>query len=453
LKSPRSFLINRNFTNLWYGLAVSTVGDYVFDTTLVLWVATVVAKGAPWAPAAVSGVLLSVGAAILVVGPLAGVFVDRWDRKRTMLRSEVIRAALVAALFVLTLVPTGDLPVWLWLTLIYLVVFALNAAGQFFGPARFATIGDIVPGDVDRTKAAGITLATTSVATIVGPPLAAPLLFATGVQWAMAINALSYVVSYFAVRAVHLPATKAADDTTPVAAGLRATIPALRQEFAAGLRFYVSNRFLVVLLLIAVIAQFGTGALNALDVFFVTRNLHASPGQYGFMSTAFGIGAVIGALLAGRAVARLGARRVTWLTVIAAGVFVIVYSRQSHLLTGLAAFFLVAVPIAMMNTAMTPLLLKTPQEYLGRVIAVFTPVNQLASMLSVVAAGWLASTALRGFDGHIGGVHFGPIDTIFAVSGVLIVLAGVYAGVALPRDTPVESGPADTTAIPTSTTD
>lgn len=440
-------LINRNFANLWYGLAVSTVGDYVFDTTLVLWVATVVAKGAPWAPVAVSGVLLSVCAAVLLVGPIAGVFVDRWDRKKTMLRSELIRAVLVAALFVLTLVPTRDLPVWLWLTSIYVVVFALNVAGQFFGPARFATIGDVVSGDADRARAAGITQATTSVAAIVGPPLAAPLLFATGVQWAMVVNALSYVVSYFAIRAVRVIGPSVADDARVVAAGIRTTVRAVRQELAAGLRFFVGNRFLVVLLSIAVIAQFGTGALNTLDVFFVTRNLHASAGQYGFMSTTFGVGAVIGALLAGGLVARMGARRLSWLCVVVAGVFVVVYSRQTHFLTGIAAFFLVAVPIAMFNTAMTPLLLKsTPPAFLGRMIAVFTPVNQLASMLSVVAAGWLASTALRGFDGHIGDLRFGPIDTIFAVSGVLIVLAGIYASVALPRDT-AEQAEADPAVV------
>lgn len=439
-------LINRNFANLWYGLAVSTVGDYVFDTTLVLWVATVVAKGAPWAPVAVSGVLLSVSAAVLLVGPIAGVFVDRWDRKKTMLRSELIRAVLVAALFVLTLVPTRDLPVWLWLTSIYVVVFALNVAGQFFGPARFATIGDVVSGDADRARAAGITQATTSVAAIVGPPLAAPLLFATGVQWAMVVNALSYVASYFAIRAVRVTDSPIAE---PLAAGVRATIRAIRQEFTAGLRFFVHNRFLVVLLTIAVIAQFGTGAMNTLDVFFVTRNLHASAGQYGFMSTAFGVGAVIGALLAGVLVARLGARRLTWLCAIIAGVLVVVYSRQSHLLPGIAAFFLLAVPVAMLNTAMAPLLLKTPQAYLGRVIAVFNPISELASMLSVVAAGWLASTALRGFDGHVGDLRFGPIDTIFAVSGVLIVLAGIYAGVALPRDT-AEQAEADPAVVSSS---
>lgn len=169
MKSPRSYLINRDYANLWYGHAVSTVGDYVFDTTVTLWVATVIAKGAPWAPAAVSCVVLSVGAAILVVGPLAGVFVDRWHRKKTMLRSEVVRGCLVAVLAVLSVVPTRDLPVWLWLTVIYVVVFALNVAKQFFQPARFATIGEVVAGDANRARAAGIGQATTALAAIVGP--------------------------------------------------------------------------------------------------------------------------------------------------------------------------------------------------------------------------------------------------------------------------------------------
>jgi hypothetical protein len=84
----------------------------------------------------------------------------------------------------------------------------------------------------------------------------------------------------------------------------------------------------------------------------------------------------------------------------------------------------------------------TPPQYLGRMIAVFNPVNELASMLSVVVAGWLASTVLRGFDGRIAGVHFGSIDTVFAVAGLLIVLAGGYAYLALP-------GPTATAAAPT----
>jgi hypothetical protein len=55
-------LINRDYARLWYGQAVSTTGDYVFDTTLALWVATELGRGHNWAPAEMSGVLLAAGA-------------------------------------------------------------------------------------------------------------------------------------------------------------------------------------------------------------------------------------------------------------------------------------------------------------------------------------------------------------------------------------------------------
>lgn len=428
MPSLRSALIDRDYARLWYGQAVSTLGDLVFDTTLVLWVATILARGKTWAPAAVSGVMLSVALAVLVVGPVAGVFVDRWSRRRTMLRSEVIRAVLVGGITALAFLPTSALPTWLWLTVIYIVVFIVNVCEMFFNPSRFATIAEVVTGDVDRARAAGLSQATSSALAIIGPPLAAPLLFTIGLQWALMINALSYVVSFFAIRSVRV--------TQPtLARGEALERPSLRADFVAGLRFFVRSRFLVALLAVATIAQFGTGAMNALDVFFVTSNLHANARLFGVMSMAFGIGSILGALLAGVVVARIGAKATTWSGLIAAGVFIFGYSRQDNIWGGLIFIVLFALPITMLNTSISPMLLRaTPQEYLGRVISVFGPINQLASMLSVVLAGWLASTVLLHFHLTIAGARFGRIDTVFAVSGLLIVAAGVYAFLVLPGD-------------------
>ena len=190
LPSLQRTLVNRNYARLWYGQAVSAVGDTVFGTTLVLWVSQVLAGGRSWAPAAVSGILVAACAAFALVGPVAGVFVDRWNRKSTMMRTEVIRAAMVAGLIGLSFVPLRDLPVGLWLAAVYLVVFVLNAAGQFFSLARFATTGDVVHGEEDRARAVGLAEVTTSAAGIIGPPIAAPLLFTVGLRWALAANAL-----------------------------------------------------------------------------------------------------------------------------------------------------------------------------------------------------------------------------------------------------------------------
>src|SRR6266446_4814087 len=63
LPSLQRALINRNYAKLWYGQAVSAVGDTVFGTTRVLWVSQVLVRGSAWAPAAVSGILVAAGAA------------------------------------------------------------------------------------------------------------------------------------------------------------------------------------------------------------------------------------------------------------------------------------------------------------------------------------------------------------------------------------------------------
>jgi MFS family permease len=427
MRSLDSILINRNHARLWYGQAISMVGDFAFATTLTLWVATVLAKDQPWAPAAVSGVLLSIGVAVLLVGPLAGVFVDRWDRLRTMLGTEVVRGVLVALLAVVSFLPIDALPVWVWLGLIYVVVFGLNTAGQFFVPARLAIIREIVSGDADRARAAGIAQATAGTAAIIGPPLAAPLLFTVGLQWALLFNAVSYAVSYVAIRSVRLDPDLADDGPVRSRAGLFA-------DFVAGLRFFGGSRFLVALVTIAVIGQFGMGALNTLNVFFLTDNLHAPAHLYGYLGTALGIGGIVGALCAGRVVQWFGAKTTAWVCLVLGGVLVLAYARQTGFLAGVVLIVAIIVPITMLNTAMTPLLLASvPREYVGRVMAVFYPVTQLSAMVAALLAGWVASSALRDFTGSLGGMSFGRIDTIFTVAGVLVLLAGVYARVALPQ--------------------
>ncbi|MGP0005886.1 MAG: MFS transporter [Acidimicrobiales bacterium] len=426
-QSLQRALINRNYARLWYGQAVSAVGDTVFGTTLVLWVSQVLASGRPWAPAAVSGLLVAAGAAFALVGPVAGVFVDRWNRKSTMMRTEVIRATMVAGLTGLSFVPVRDLPVGLWLTAVYLVMFVLNAAGQFFGPARFATTGDVVHGEEDRARAVGLAEATTSAAGIIGPLIAAPMLFTVGFHWALAADATSYVVSYLAIRFLRLPP----QSHPPAPAGARKT--SLHAEFTVGLRLFARSRFLVTLLTVTMICQCGTGAINTLNVFFVTRDLHASSRLFGVAETAMGAGFIVGALVAGRLVRWIGARTLIWSGLLATGVLAAGYALQRSFLAGLVMLAVYAMPIAVLNTAVAPLLMDAvPREYLGRVMAVFNPVNQFASMLSVVVSGWLTSTVLRSFRASIAGINLNSVSLIFIVAAGLIFVSGLRAFAALP---------------------
>jgi hypothetical protein len=99
---------NKDWRWLWLGQSVSLTGDMVFTVTVILWIATRLARTssgavAPWAPAAVSGALIAVAVPALLVGPFAGVWVDRWDRRATMLTADAVRCVLIAGLLVLPL--------------------------------------------------------------------------------------------------------------------------------------------------------------------------------------------------------------------------------------------------------------------------------------------------------------------------------------------------------------
>ena len=429
------FFINRNFARLWSGQSISNVGDFVFDTTLSLWIATIIAKGQSWAPLAVSGVILATSIPIFLVGPIAGVFVDRWDKRRTMLAMDATRALLIALLLPVAI---GKLSIFWQLGAIYAIVFLASACAQFFNPARFTFIGDVVE-EQYRARASGLGQTTQSLASIIGPPIAAPLLFVVGVQWALIVNSLSFVVSFLAILAVRAPhiagSAEAAQHGT------------FFQDFRAGIRFFASSRVLVVILVTVILVQLGAGAINAVGVFFTIQNLHVPANLYGFMDAGFGIGAVAGAILASVFASRLGETRTFWVSLVAVGVAIMVLARMTNFGLGVVVLALVGLTIAPVNVVIGPLILHvTPRELIGRVMAVINPINALAGIISVAIAGALASTILSGFQASLLGIAFGPFDMIFTGTAVLIILGGLYAMVNLRGVTLARAGASEPVA-------
>ncbi len=221
---------NRNWRLLWSGQSVSLVGDMVFYVTVLLWIATIIAKGRTWAPAAASGALIATGVPVLIVGPLAGVWVDRWDRRRTMLTADAARALLIISLLVVPLL-RHRLPIGAQLGIVYAVLALASCFAEFFDPSRLAILGAIVPPQ-DQTKASGQLTAAFSLAQVIGPPIAAPLLFVFGVEWALLLNAASFAVSFICVRAIRVSA-QAVDAPQPRVSFAR--------ELRAGLSFFAEQ--------------------------------------------------------------------------------------------------------------------------------------------------------------------------------------------------------------------
>jgi MFS family permease len=410
---------NRDFRRLLSGQAVSLLGDAVFDTTVVLWVAVDVAAGHSWAPLAVGTVLSASALPTVVLGPLAGVYTDRWDRRRVMLAADAVRAVLVS---LLALLPSlwSALAAPARLAAISAIVAATSIATQFFNPARFAVFGGVVP-DSQRERAAGLSESLGSLAGIVGPPIAAPLLFTAGVRWGLLVDAASFLVSYLAVRGVRQG--RGAAGTGPLS---------LRREFLAGLRLFAASRRLRTMLTTLVLVTMGGGAVNALNVFFVTRDLHAPARLFGLLEMALGAGAVLGALATAVLGPRLPTNRVYAYGIVLTGVGFVAYSRAPSFPVALVLMLLIGVPAAGLSAMVGPMVLRSaPREFAGRMIAILRPAIQLAGMVSVLMATWLAGTVLSGFHASVAGLHFTAIGTIILASGVLVAAGGCWAVVVL----------------------
>jgi MFS family permease len=425
----RAAFINPNFAWLWWGQAISSVGDYAWDTALVLWVASYLVAGQSWAPLAVSGVVLAAALPQIVAGPLAGVFVDRWDKRQTMIAMAALQAivavllVLPAANFSLPLIGHVQLPLFWRLGVVYADVALLAIFAQFFIPAQLALIKDLVP-PARQDQALETFQAIQGLAVIIGPPVAAVLVFGLGVVWALVLNALSFVVVFLATLAIQAPPS--AHSLAPGETGH------FSREFLDGVGYVAGHVVLRTILVAEVLTWLGFGALQSLGYFFITGNLHAPASDYGLLGADFGVGAVLGAVLVAVIGQRIGLARLLWIALVTSGLFVIVMSHLTSLYPALAAAFLFGVSTTAVLVTAGPLALdSTSREFVGRVTAVINPVGRLAALLSVALAGSLVSTVLRGFHASVLGISFGPVDSVFTGLGLLAVIGGIYTRVSL----------------------
>jgi MFS family permease len=418
-------LINRNFALLWAGQSISAIGDALLDFTLALWIAFDLGRGQPWAPLAVSGVLASSSVGTLVIGPVAGVFVDRWDKRRTLLAFILVQAILTAALLLVAdLVPLpffagGHPSLGVRLGGLYAVSFLVYGCAQFTRAARTALIGDLVA-ERDRPQASGLIETMANLAFLIGFGIA-PLLFVPfGIGIALVADALSFVAAFAAILGV-----KAPPSVRSVKQGERGNI---RREFFEGLRFSFGNLVIRTLLVVYVLVLFGSGAINALFVFFLAQDLHAPQAAIGAFPVVLGAGLVLGSILGSALARRVGLTRIFWVSVVLIGIAAIALSRQTSFVPGLVCAFMLGVPNGVMNVALMPLVLHvTPKALVGRVMTVLEPAMTVAQVASVAVFGTLASTVFSGFRAQLLGATLDTYALLILIPGLLCLLAGAIA--------------------------
>jgi predicted MFS family arabinose efflux permease len=254
------------------------VGDWLLRIALPLYVF------------ARTGSTLSTGITLLastvpavVIAPIAGTLVDRWDRRRVMVGTDIGRSAILVAL----LFEPGQRAMWV----VYLCAAGQACLSQFFGPARNVLLASLVSRD-DLAKANAAVSVGSELALLGGPALGGLVYAASGLRLATGLDIASYLLSAITIAA--LPVDDASAPTTLRSRGR------LFGHFRDGLSLVRRNAILRALFPVTLVLFVGGGILAVTIVPFVRVTLHASGTDYGLVLSAQAVGGLVGAAMATR---------------------------------------------------------------------------------------------------------------------------------------------------------
>ena len=290
---------HRDFRLLWGGETVSELGSQVSLLAIPL-----VAVGTLRAtPLQMGALAAATTVAFLVVGLPAGVWVDRRRRRRVMIVSDVGR------LLALGSIPVAEVLGVLHLVQLYIVALVSGVFTVFFDVAYQSYLPSLVGRERLVEGNAKLT-GSAEAAQVAGPSIAGGLVQAIGGPFAVALDAASFLVSAVAVGAIrtreHSPVVP--DDGHP----------RLRRDIGHGLRFVFGNRMLRAITATTATANLFSGIQLAIEVIFLVRVVHASPGVIGLLFAAGGVGGVVAALLASPIARWVGGARATLVSSFAA---------------------------------------------------------------------------------------------------------------------------------------
>jgi len=424
----RFTLINRNYTLLWLASNISFIGDVLFMTVLTLWIGTLL-HNQSYAPLAISGIALAAALPALLVSPFAGVFVDRWQKQKTMRSMDVMRAVLVLSLLLVSgpgplpflSAHTAALPLPLKLAAIYFVVAAMSSLSQFFNPSTKALLRHIVP-EEKLTRASALTTGTAMAVWPLGAALAGICYANLGVSWAIALNAASFICSWLLIRRMHV--SEPAAFLVAQKEGLHHVFKDLRE----GLQFIEENLLLRTLMRTESLLAFGLGIINTMAFFFITQNLHVPVSLYGLFSGVPSLGGILGTWMVDRSAANRGYLRVYYRARLLAGIAMVLTALQSQPLIALIGMVLINVAHSHTEAVVGPLILNaTLEKMAGRVFSAFGTTTTISGLLGTFLSGYLSSTLLHTVDIHLYVIHLNATNMVNSCAGVALIGGGLYA--------------------------
>jgi len=388
-------LSNVGFLFLWFGQLNSQLADRVF-----VYVLMIIAYGLTKTNLGVAVPLLAFGVPSLLFGPIAGVFVDKWDRKGILTITSIIRGVLI-----LLIVPLIEQS----MVLIFLVSFLIYTAMQFFAPAETSSIPELVKKQ-DLIVANSLFMMTWMGSSVIGFGLGAPLVNLFGNRGTFVVAAVLYFIAAGAVSLVPLKPLekKEASREGPI-----------WKDLLFGLEFIRRNRIVGYSLLKLFVATSAIAIVSLLAISYAKNILGIGAKNFGYLIIAAGAGMFIGMGLLDRLHRYLTKGTMVIISFIVSGLVLIFIGKVSDIKTALLLIFILGIGnIFITSSIQTILQQRIPRRIRGRVFGMQNMLINSAFVFPVIVAGLVADI-------------YGVSMALEAI-GWIVILTGL-AGIFLPK--------------------
>ena len=340
----------------------------------------------------------------VLLGAVAGVFADRWDRKRTMIAADLL---LAAGLLPLVLVHDAA-QVWI----VFAVMFWEGSVQQFFSPAEQAMVPRLVPDD-ELIAANAVSGQVSNVSRLAGSALGGILAAAGGIIAVTLIDAASFLASALLLALVRTTGRTAASSE---GGSIRVRLARVGAELRDGLQMSARHAVLRALMIFALVTSVGEGIMSTLFTPFVEHVLHGTPQDLGLIVAAQAVGGIVGGIVAAACGHRARASRLLSYGAIAFGLVdlaIFLYPLgYVAVWPAIVGMIIVGLPGALTVAGLITLFQRSSEDsYRGRVFGAVSALEGITVLAGTLGAGYLS--------------RFVGIVPVLAVQGAGYVVAGL----------------------------
>ena len=396
-------LRNRNFALLSAGQFISALGDwgiyvalpfYVYNTTN-----SVLATGTMFFVETIPR---------LFVGTLGGIFVDRVNRKKILIYTDIARSLLILLLLIAQSLE------YIWI--IYIVGFTESFITELFVPSKNAMIPSLV--DTERLSDANSVDATNEAITrLIGPPLGGWMMSLFGFIGIIIFDSISFLFSAAMVLLISVRIVSSGTYSTDEKKKFPYSIRSLWYEWLEGLFLIKSNIFMVLIFAITFVMMLGQGMINVLFIPFINDVLKSGALGFGWFISIQGVGALVGSMLVSKIMRII--KPITLISVstsISGAIFLMIIYFSDINIAIFLNFFVGILAVFFMVGVNTEIQKKVMDGYLGRIFGTYNTLKALALIIGIIIASLLGKMLSTVMSLAIAGIM------MFAAGGLPVVM-------------------------------